>query len=114
MVKALGTNKTLGQYGYIAEFFKKSWNIEKDDLVRVFQECFGNFDEKYIFLIPKGIDAWKVGDFRLISLNTLLYKIIARVSQTNLRKFYQPPFQNTNLLFCKEDKIWILPLLPTK
>lgn len=57
VVKALGTNKTLGQYGYIAEFFKKSWNIEKDDLVRVFQECFGNFDEKYIFLIPKRIDA---------------------------------------------------------
>lgn len=90
-IKALGSNKSPGPDGYTAEFFKKTWNILKADLLKVFQDFFekgiinASVNETYICLIPKKIDTRTMGDYRPISLTTGLYKIIARVLSNRLK-----------------------------
>lgn len=80
----LGNLKSLGLDGMISEFYEKSWNILKPDLVWVFQDPFGNeivnkkTNETYICLISKKKRTSKVKDFKPISLVTPLYKIISR------------------------------------
>lgn len=91
-ISNLGNNKFLGPSDYTFEFFKKRWNILKDDIKRVFQDFFenaiinGNLNETYMCLISKKIDAKKVGDNRPISPTTCLYKNSARVLSERLKK----------------------------
>lgn len=91
-ISSLGNLKSLGPNGMSVEFYKKTWNILKTNLVRVFREFFENVivnkctNETYVCLIPKKKPANKVGEFRPISLVTSLYKIIAKVLAGRLKK----------------------------
>lgn len=71
---------------------KKSWNIIKEDLRKVFQDFFKNsiinasINETYIYLIPKKVDAKRVNDYKPISLTTCLYKVVAQVLFERLKR----------------------------
>lgn len=77
--------KAPGIDGFSIDFFQDCWEIIKDDLFQVVSEFFRNgvinlkTNNTLICLIPKKNDAIKVGDFRLISLTTGLYRIISKM-----------------------------------
>lgn len=91
-VRCLGFDKAPGPDGFTAEFFKKSWNIIKDDIMTMFHDFFQNkvinaiLNETYICLIPKRSVAKTVHDYRPISLIPCAYKILARVLSERLKK----------------------------
>lgn len=71
---------------------KKSWNIIKEDVLKVFHDFFESgvvnycVNETYICLIPKKERATRVADYRPINLVTSLYKVIAKVLARKLRE----------------------------
>jgi hypothetical protein len=118
-VTDFGTNKTPGPDGFIAEFFKKSWNILKEDIKGVFNDFFKNgiinasVNETYICLIPK-IGAKSAGDFRPISLTTYLYKIITRVLSERLKKVLPSTITEYQSAFVENRQILDASLIANK
>ena len=88
----MGCLKSPGPHGMTGEFYKKSWNILKSDLVivRMFQDFFKNgiinrrCNETYVCLIPKKKEVARVSDFKPKSLVTSLHKVISKVLATRL------------------------------
>lgn len=72
-------------------FFKENWDLTKGDLEGVFKEFFERgipnspMFETLEWLIPKKENANRVKEFRLISLITSVYKILAKVLANRLR-----------------------------
>ena len=85
-VKALGLDR------FTMVLFQSQWETINEDMVKVFREfsqdgiIHGVTNEIYICLIPKKLNSCRVEDFRLISLVTSLYKIIAKVLSLRLRE----------------------------
>ncbi|XP_058755190.1 uncharacterized protein LOC131628373 [Vicia villosa] len=85
-------NKSPGPDGFSLEFFKVCWNVIKDDVllfVRDFHEkdilskyCSSSF----ITLIPKVSNPQSLSDYRPICLVGSLYKILAKMMATRLRR----------------------------
>lgn len=105
-IQSLGTLKSLGPDGMTNEFLKKSWNILKPDLVKLFQDFFEKeiiinkcTNETYICLIMKKLRANKVSDFRPISLFSSLYKIISKVLAERLKKVLPLLIDNSQAAF---------------
>ena len=68
--------------------FQDCWEVVKGDLLRVFYESgIVNLSSNatFICLIPKKVNAIRIGDFRPISLVTSLYKILGKVLSKRLR-----------------------------
>ena len=106
----MGCLKSPGPDGMTGEFYKKSWNILKSDLVRVFQDFFKNgviniCSETYICLIPKKKEACRVSDFRPISLITSLYKIISKVLASRLKKVLPSIINDSQMAFVEGRQI---------
>ena len=78
-------NKAPGVDGFNALFFKRTWDIIKQDLIYAIQEFFNNnilfhpFNCTSLTLIPKSTNAKKVEDYRPIACCTVVYKIISRI-----------------------------------
>lgn len=74
------------------ELFKKSWNTFKLDILKVFQDFYqnsivnNNVNDTYVALIAKKEKCIKATDYRLISLTTSLYKIIAKTLAERLKQ----------------------------
>lgn len=81
----------MGPDGFSKAFFKEKWSIIKGDLMNVFENFYetrvvnGIVSEIYICLIPKKKELSRVRDFRLISLVSGIYKIIAKILALRLR-----------------------------
>ncbi|GKB45488.1 putative reverse transcriptase domain-containing protein [Tanacetum coccineum] len=80
-----GTDKSPGPDGFTFGFYRRYWKIIESDVVDAVS-CFfqkGYFpkggNSSFITLIPKTHDANMVKDFRPITLNGSLYKIIAKL-----------------------------------
>ncbi|TYK27010.1 uncharacterized protein E5676_scaffold901G00170 [Cucumis melo var. makuwa] len=73
-------------------FFQENWNLIKGDPEADFKEFFergilnNSLVETFICLIPKKENANRVEEFRLISLITSVYKILAKALANWLRK----------------------------
>lgn len=97
----MGCLKSPGPNGMTGGFNKKSWNILKSDLVRVFQDFFKNGiiirrgNNTYVCLIPKKKKVARVNDFKPISLVTSVCKVISKNGIINRR--------------CNETSVCLIP-----
>lgn len=91
-IKLLGSNKTSGPNDFTIEFFKKYWNNLKGEMMDLFHDFFSNkivnksLNATYVALIPKKVHWTKVSDYRLISLTTSIYKILAKVIYERIKQ----------------------------
>ena len=92
IVWACGGDKSLGSDGLTFKFFKRYWDLLKDDirgLVNHFEaggKLSKGCNSSIISLMAKLKDLIHLGDFRPISLIGSLYKIIAKLLATRLKK----------------------------
>lgn len=103
--------KAPGPDGFSMHFFQKCWDIIKEDLMKVFLEFFERgimsmvMKSTFIVLILKMEGASGMGDFRLISLVTSLYKIISKALAWRLRTIMGDVVSATQSTFIQERQI---------
>ncbi|KAH0682653.1 hypothetical protein KY289_020405 [Solanum tuberosum] len=89
---SIGDDKAPGVYGYNAYFYKKAWNIIKDDMMLAIKEFFqsGKFYRPVnctvITLVPKNSSPVNIKEYRPIACCTIIYKIIAKVLASRMQK----------------------------
>ncbi|XP_039071287.1 uncharacterized protein LOC120218420 [Hibiscus syriacus] len=87
-----GNDKSPGPDGFTPFFFKKTWNINGEDVINAikffFKETFllPAFNSTIIALIPKIQNPSKVKDFRPISCCSVVYKIITKILVKRMTK----------------------------
>lgn len=80
---SMDDSKSPGVDGYTAGFFKKTWNIVKDDFVIAVQEFFQKgallkvFNCTIITLVPKCPQPQSVREFRPIACCTVFFKVLS-------------------------------------
>jgi len=85
VVKGLNHDKAPGLDGFTLAFFQDCWDVIKTNLMGVFQDFHTHsrfvksINATFIALILKKLGAVDLKDFRLISLVSGIYKIIAKV-----------------------------------
>ncbi|KAL9682570.1 hypothetical protein QQ045_014371 [Rhodiola kirilowii] len=91
VVKNLPLCKAAGPDGYNVEFFKASWSVIGDDIVRSINYFFrtgimpDGINSAYLALIPKVKNASLPSDFRPISCCNVLYKIVSTLLANRLK-----------------------------
>lgn len=84
-------DKALGPDGFTISFFQQCWDTIKADILMVFEEFYiseefyEHLNNTFIMLIPKKKFAKELKDFRLISLLSSVYKIIANTLTIRLK-----------------------------
>lgn len=92
VIKIMASLKAVGNDGFPAFFFQKYWHLVGNDIVRycldVLNEgkIFDAINKANIVLIPKVSDLKNMGQYKPISLCTVIYKIISRVLVNRFRK----------------------------
>ncbi|XP_058776449.1 uncharacterized protein LOC131650760 [Vicia villosa] len=89
-INSMGESKAPGVDGYNAKFYKASWSVIKNDIMKVVHDFFVT-NRMYravncalVTLIPKTKEAKSMKDMRPIACCTTLYKIISKVLTTRL------------------------------
>ena len=104
-------DKALGPDGFIIVVFQDCWDVIKEDLVRVFVEFHRSgiinqsTNASFIVLLPKKSQTKKISNFRPVSLNTCLYKIIAKVLSGRLRGVLHETIHSTQGAFVQGRQI---------
>jgi hypothetical protein len=87
----LHSEKVPGPDVYIGNFFKVSWDIIKEDLLRAapfFYDLHGQhfnlLNSAHIVLIPKAVEAKALSDYRPISLTSSIAKILSKLLANRL------------------------------
>lgn len=107
---SIGNNKAPDPDGFTMEFFKKSWNTFKPDIMKVFQDFFqisivnNNVNDTYI-VIAKKERRLKATNYWLISLTISLYKIIAKTLVERLKQTLPLSISENQLAFVKNRQI---------
>lgn len=89
---AMHSDKSPGPDGFSPGFFKNCWDIIGEDFYNAIEEFFRTgkilreINATFITLIPKTINASKVGDFRPISLCNVVYKTITKIMANRIKK----------------------------
>ncbi|CAK8568197.1 unnamed protein product [Lathyrus sativus] len=90
-LNSIGDLKAPGVDGYGAKFFKETWSIVKEDVVKAIMEFF-NQNKMYptinatlVSLIPNGNSGKTIKDFHPISGCTTIYKISVKILVRPLR-----------------------------
>jgi hypothetical protein len=93
-IKELPPEKAPGPDGFIGIFYKKCWNIIKQDLYNAILGFYNHraskmhlFNEANIVLLPKKQDAMTLAEYRPISLINNLIKIITKILANRLSPF---------------------------
>jgi hypothetical protein len=105
-------DKAPGPDGFTGLFFKKCWDIIKDDLMKVVND-FGNLhvanfhwlNSANIALLPKKEGAEDISDYRPISLIHAIAKIIAKVLALRLSPLMNDLVSNAQSAFIKKRSI---------
>lgn len=88
---SINHEKAPGPDGFSSCFFQRNWNVMSRDIIKEVQGFFlsGNMprtiNETHIRLIPKGMGAKKVADYRPIALCNVYYKIISKLISRRLQ-----------------------------
>lgn len=112
-VRSCGANKSSGPDGFRVEFYKRYWDLLKDELLEAYNEFAKHpkipkgINAAFIILIPKTKNPLLVKDFRLISLVSSIYKILAN----RLKKVLPKIISKTQSTFIKERQILDGPLI---
>jgi hypothetical protein len=86
-----GSQKAPSPNNYTAPFFKKYWDIVKDDVLNFVWNFFRNdhlpreLNHTFLALIPKTSDSHSAHQFRPISLCNIAYKIISKIQANRLK-----------------------------
>ncbi|CAK8540590.1 unnamed protein product [Lathyrus sativus] len=81
-LKSIGDLKAPGIDGFGVKKFKASWNLVKDDVIKVVMDLFEKgvkekkFNSTLVTLIPKHEHAKSIKEYKTISCCTTMYKII--------------------------------------
>lgn len=104
-VKGMGSTKAPGFDGFPALFFQKYWHIVGKDIgdfclgVLNNGKDFEGLNLTEIILIPKTSKTTNIGNFRPISLCTVIYKIIAKTIANRLQEFIGRCIDNAQSAF---------------
>ena len=85
-------NKSPGPDGFNFNFFKKFWDVVKNDIWRMFNEFYDNgvlargCNASFLALIPKVDSPLGLNDYRPISLVASIYKMISKVLAGRLKR----------------------------
>ena len=88
----LNGDKAPGPDGLTTAFWQHTWDIEKEDVMRMFKDFFEtrkfvrSLNTTFLVLIPKKGGAEDFKDFRPISLVGSLYKLLAKVLANRLKR----------------------------
>ncbi|XP_073112185.1 uncharacterized protein [Elaeis guineensis] len=88
---SLAKNKSPGPDGFQISFYQKYWDVVSNDIIKLFASLhsghceFSRLNYTYISLIPKKSDNATVKDFRPISIENGLIKIISKVLSNRLQ-----------------------------
>ena len=85
-------DKAPGLDGFSLAFYRHCWGVAERDVLAVFEEFYqhGKFEKSlnatFIALIPKKNGASNIRDFRPISLEGSVYKILTKVLANHLKE----------------------------
>jgi len=109
VVKNMPSEKAPGPDGFIGGFYKKCWNIIKEDLVQAMTCFFNNRTSRIhlintanIILLPKNQEPETLGDYRPISLINSVIKIIAKLLANQLAPHMNKLVSNAQNAFIKK------------
>lgn len=91
MLFSMPANKAPGPDGFLAEFYRASWPIIKQDFVVAVQSFFmygllpRGVNATILTLIPKHDNAKEIKNYRPISCCNILYKVISKVLANRLK-----------------------------
>ena len=111
-LQSLSNSNCLGLYGFTPSFYKKYWEILKEDLIAAYQNVFDsgempNFlSEGLIYLIPKGEGISEdIRKWRPITLLNTSYKIFAKMLSFCLQKVLPKVIHVSQIGFMKDRSI---------
>lgn len=106
-----GVSKSPGPDGFNIGFFKACWNTIKSDLLKVLDEFHANgklekgCNSSFIVLIPKKEGTCGLKDLRPISRINSLYKVIAKVLASRMKKVMGKLIGESQATFVKKRNI---------
>ncbi|GJX72277.1 RNA-directed DNA polymerase, eukaryota [Tanacetum coccineum] len=106
-----GIDKSLGPDGFTFGFYRRYWNLIEGDVVNAVTWFFhhgripNRGNSSFITLIPKIPNANMVKDFRPISLNGSVYKIVAKILANRLVMVLGDLVSDTQYAFVKDRQI---------
>ena len=107
----MNNNKASGPDEFPIQFYKKFWNLLKNDIMKVFSDFHRkdiinkNVTNTYIALIAKKNICKVAKDFRPINLTTSLYKIIVKTLANGLKITLPGTIAESQMAFVKERQI---------
>ncbi|KAA0034888.1 LINE-1 retrotransposable element ORF2 protein [Cucumis melo var. makuwa] len=110
-IDSLNNGKALGPDDFTISFYKQNWPLIKYDVMEVFDGfCRKNIINKnvnitYIALIGKKSKHTKTSDYRLISLTTSLYIIIAKTLVTRFKSTLEETIAENQMAFVNNRQI---------
>ncbi|GJX90487.1 RNA-directed DNA polymerase, eukaryota, reverse transcriptase zinc-binding domain protein [Tanacetum coccineum] len=119
-IKEFDENIERGLNGFTFAFYKKFWDIIKDDVVGFVQDFFvtvclpSGCNTSFIALILKVPNPMVISDFRPISLIEAQYKIIAKVMANRLARVIDSIISQEQSSFIKHRQILDCPLMVNK
>ena len=104
-------NKAPGPDGFNINFIKANWEVIRDDFMKFISEFHIDgtivqyLNNTFISLIPKCKAPSSMNDFRLISLVGSMYKILAKVLASCLKKVMDTVIGETQMAFVNNKQI---------
>ena len=92
VLRAMNGDKALGPDGFTIAFWQSSWEVVKNDVMRMFKEFHDSgklvksINNSFIVMIPKKGGAKDLKDFRPISSMGSIYKLLAKVLANRLKR----------------------------